>query len=150
MTCGFVFQSTVLRLFLKYILLFNSSIGIVSFWLYNYSYINPSRGSSFQIKLQVCNPPLPENLLSSYMSSGKWSIKWRKVKEIPWNSWWVKHQLGWSSGVVLRLHISTQRFKPLHLQRSDLHFRSFFYSLFLRLTLVLWGKFSRDTGFPLM
>lgn len=65
----FCVQSTVLRLFLKYILLFSSSIGIMNFWWTTlcYSHTNLSRGSSFQVKLQVCNLALPENLLSRQM-----------------------------------------------------------------------------------
>lgn len=61
-----VLCSKVLYLdFLKYILLFSSSIGTMNSWwtVLCYSYINLSRESSFQVKLQVCNLAVPENLL---------------------------------------------------------------------------------------
>lgn len=151
MTWGFVFQSAVLRLFLKYILLFNSSIGMMNFqWTaVCCSYINLSKGSSFQVKSEVCNLALPENLIKANASyaHGEITNEVEKGKRNTLNQLVSETSAGLvGCGVVLRLQISTQRFKLLHLQRTDLNFRSFFF--FFEADSCALGKILQRYWFP--
>lgn len=114
----------------------------------------PKQREQFPSKIAGVQPSTSrEPFIKAYDSYVQWKMI-NKMEKGKRNT--LKQLVGETSsglvvcGVVLRLQISTHRFEPLHLQRSDLNFRSFLYSHFLRLDLVLRGKFSRDPGFPLM